>query len=131
FPRHQKTSSPTPAPTESTATIGLPIDSRSLFSVCTTSSLRPSSESFLTVATTVPITRASCIVLLCRTLRAAVAVDMPPDDVDKDLQAFLSSRLRLCESSKTLLQQTNSFIGSHLRSSKTANDVHYADQRTR
>src|SRR6185503_13920009 len=62
FPRHQNTSSPTPAPTESTATIGFPAGSRSRLRVCTTRSLRPSSESFLTVATTVPITRASCIV---------------------------------------------------------------------
>src|SRR5690242_10369518 len=61
LPRHQNTSSPTPAPTESIATIGLPDDSRFLSSVCTTSNFRPVSESFLTVATTVPMTRASCI----------------------------------------------------------------------
>src|SRR5687768_6311596 len=61
LPRHQKTSSPTPAPTASTATIGFPVDSRFLSSVCTTSNLRPASESFFTVATTVPMTRASCI----------------------------------------------------------------------
>src|SRR6267142_753593 len=63
LPRHQKTSSPTPAPTESIATIGFPIDWRSLSRVCTTNSLRPSSASFLMVATTVPITRASCILV--------------------------------------------------------------------
>src|SRR5260370_25463787 len=63
LPRHQKTSSPTPAPTESIATIGFPIDWRSLSRVCTTSSLRPASASFLMVATTVPITRASCILI--------------------------------------------------------------------
>src|SRR4030095_8520566 len=57
LPRHQKTSSPIPAPTESTATNGFPFGCRSLFKVCTTRSLRPSRESFLTVATTVPITR--------------------------------------------------------------------------
>src|SRR2546422_11424816 len=66
LPRHQNTNSPTPAPTESTATIGLPAGSRSLFRVWTTRSLRPSSESFLMVATTVPITRASCIVAVTR-----------------------------------------------------------------
>ncbi len=66
LPRHQKTSSPIPAPTESTATSGFPFGCRSLFKVCTTSSLRPSSESFLTVATTVPMTRASCIRLKAR-----------------------------------------------------------------
>src|SRR5712691_10566474 len=61
LPRHQKTNSPTPAPAASTATIGLPCGAKSLLSDWTTSSLRPLSESFFTVATTVPITRASCI----------------------------------------------------------------------
>src|SRR6185295_4007136 len=64
LPRHQNTSSPTPAPTESTATIGLPDGSRFLSTVCTISSFRPLSESFFTVATTVPITRASCMLIL-------------------------------------------------------------------
>src|SRR6185369_4004379 len=64
FPRHQNTSSPTPAPTESTATIGFPDASRFLSTVCTINSFRPWSESFLSVATTVPITRASCIVCI-------------------------------------------------------------------
>src|SRR5712691_1873526 len=61
FPRHQKTSSPTPAPAASTATKGFPCGARSLLSDCTMSSLRFLSESFLIVANTVPITRASCI----------------------------------------------------------------------
>src|SRR3977135_1668273 len=61
LPRHQKTNSPTPAPAASTATRGFPCGSRSLLSDCTMSSLRSLSESFFTVATTVPITRASCI----------------------------------------------------------------------
>src|SRR5581483_9381459 len=64
FPRHQKTNSPTPAPAASTATRGLPCGSRFLSRDRTTSSLRWCSESFLTVATTVPITRASCISFL-------------------------------------------------------------------
>src|SRR6185369_25095 len=68
LPRHQNTSSPTPAPIASTATIGFPLASRLLSTVCTTSSLRPSSESFFTVATTVPMTRASCIVQLTSTV---------------------------------------------------------------
>src|SRR5215216_5165161 len=64
LPRHQNTSSPIPAPTASTATIGFPDGSRFLSIVCTINSFRPSSESFLTVATTVPITRASCMSIL-------------------------------------------------------------------
>src|SRR6185503_9471167 len=64
LPRHQNTSSPMPAPTASTATIGLPDGSSFQLRVCTINSLRPSSESFLMVATTVPITRASCISIL-------------------------------------------------------------------
>src|SRR5437667_11223263 len=63
FPRHQKTNSPTPAPTESIATMGFPCAARFLFSDWMISSFRPLSESFLTVATTVPMTRASCISL--------------------------------------------------------------------
>src|SRR5829696_2592311 len=63
LPRHQNTNSPMPAPTASTATIGLPIASRFLSTVWTTSNFRPCNDSFLTVATTVPITRASCISL--------------------------------------------------------------------
>src|SRR5688572_8197260 len=78
FPRHQNTSSPTPAPTASTATIGFPLGSRFLLTVCTISNLRPCNESFLIVATTVPITRASCIFfvlcalysVLCNRLRS-------------------------------------------------------------
>src|SRR6185295_11432042 len=58
LPRHQNTSSPTPAPTASIATIGLPDGSSFQLRVCTINNFRPSSESFLTVATTVPITRA-------------------------------------------------------------------------
>src|SRR5262245_21731245 len=68
LPRHQKTSSPTPAPTASSATIGEPLGIKSAFSVCTMRNLRPCSDSFLTVETTVPITRAICIrlfVLAC------------------------------------------------------------------
>ena len=42
-------------------TIGFPVGSKSAFTVWTTSNLRPCNESFFTVATTVPITRASCI----------------------------------------------------------------------
>src|SRR6185436_10293221 len=61
FPRHQNTSSPTPAPTASIATIGFPLGCRFLSTVCTTSNLRPCRESFFTVDTTVPMTRASCI----------------------------------------------------------------------
>src|SRR6185436_12617944 len=57
LPRHQKTNSPMPAPTASIATIGFPVASRFLSTVCTMSSFRPASESFLTVATTVPMTR--------------------------------------------------------------------------
>src|SRR6185437_12430638 len=62
LPRHQKTSSPIPAPTESIATIGFPDASRFRSTVCTMSSFRPASESFLMVATTVPMTRASCMI---------------------------------------------------------------------
>src|ERR1043166_6653175 len=62
LPRHQKMSSPKPAPAASIATIGLPFGSRFLSTVCTTNSFRPASESFLTVETTVPMTRASCII---------------------------------------------------------------------
>src|SRR5882672_12523478 len=61
LPRHQKTNSPTPAPAASTATRGFPCGNRSLLRDWTISSLRPSREGFFTVATTVPITRASCI----------------------------------------------------------------------
>src|SRR5262245_21634202 len=61
LPRHQKTTSPTPAPTESIAIIGLPYGLSAASSGSMTSSLRPVSKSFLTVATTVPITRANCI----------------------------------------------------------------------
>src|SRR6185295_5641614 len=64
LPRHQNTSSPTPAPIASTATIGFPVASKFLSTVCTMSSFRPSKESFLTVATTVPMTRASCILVV-------------------------------------------------------------------
>src|SRR5438128_7335527 len=70
LPRHQKTNSPTPAPAASTATRGLPCGSRSLLSDCTMSSLRFLSESFFTVATTVPITRASCISKSFRSLES-------------------------------------------------------------
>src|SRR5205814_1987708 len=59
LPRHQKTSSPTPAPTASSATSGCPCGFKSALSDCTTRSFRPSSESFFTVATTLPMTRAS------------------------------------------------------------------------
>src|SRR5215213_616404 len=61
LPRHQKTNSPTPAPTESSATVGFPFGFRSASSVCTIKSFRPSRVSFLMEETTVPITRASCI----------------------------------------------------------------------
>src|ERR1700694_4416711 len=61
FPRHQKTNSPTPAPAASIATKGLPCGARFLSSDWTMSSLRPSSEGFFIVATTVPMTRASCM----------------------------------------------------------------------
>src|SRR5262245_20691909 len=61
LPRHQKTSSPAPAPTESIATRGLPTGRRSPSRTRMTSSLRPSSVAFLTVETTFPMTRASCI----------------------------------------------------------------------
>src|SRR5256714_7420504 len=61
FPRHQKTNSPTPAPAASTATRGFPWGAKFLSRDWTTSSLRWWSDSFFTVATTVPITRASCI----------------------------------------------------------------------
>src|SRR5947209_7667755 len=61
LPRHQKISSPTPAPMASSATSGWPCGCKSALSDCTTRSLRPSSESFFTVATTVPMTRASCM----------------------------------------------------------------------
>ncbi|MCU1290541.1 MAG: hypothetical protein JWN60_2770 [Acidobacteria bacterium] len=61
LPRHQKTSSPTPAPTESSATSGFPFGDKSAFKVCTIKNLRPSSASFLTVDTRFPITRANCI----------------------------------------------------------------------
>ena len=60
FPRHQKTSSPSPAPTASSATVGFPFGFRSASSVCTIKNFRPSRVSFLIVETTVPITRASC-----------------------------------------------------------------------
>src|SRR6476469_2140477 len=61
LPRHQKTSSPMPAPTASRATMGFPLFLRSASSVWTIRNLRPSRASFFTVATTVPITRAICI----------------------------------------------------------------------
>src|ERR1044071_5585673 len=61
LPRHQKTSSPTPAPMASRATSGDPCGRRFASSDWTTSNFRPSSESFFTVATTFPMTRASCM----------------------------------------------------------------------
>jgi len=60
FPLHQKTISLSPAPTESMATIALPDSLKRPSSGWITSSLRPCKESLLTVATTVPMTRASC-----------------------------------------------------------------------
>src|SRR5205085_11733532 len=63
LPRHQKTISPAPPPTESMAIIGLPAACKLALSGRITSSLRPSSRSFLTVATTLPMTPASCIQL--------------------------------------------------------------------
>src|SRR6516225_109006 len=66
FPRHQKTSSPTPAPAASIATRGFPCSCKSLFKDWITSSFRPCNDSFFTVATTVPMTRANCIFQLWR-----------------------------------------------------------------
>src|SRR4051794_18562016 len=64
FPRTKNTSSPTPAPTESTATSGRPAGLRSGVSGCSTRSLMPTRLSSLRVATTSPMTRASCTGLL-------------------------------------------------------------------
>src|SRR5206468_11757793 len=61
LPRTKNTSSPTPAPTASTATSGRPAGCRAGVSGWTTSSLRPVRLASLRVATTSPITRASCI----------------------------------------------------------------------
>ena len=48
--------------------------------LASTRSVRPSSESFLIVATTVPITRASCIVVLRVTVGTAIAANVTFDD---------------------------------------------------
>src|SRR5215218_7746350 len=61
FPRHQKTSSPTPAPTASSATIGCPLSCKSASRVWTIRNFRPLRGSFFTVESTVPMTRAICI----------------------------------------------------------------------
>src|SRR5262245_8139361 len=61
FPRTKNTSSPTPAPTASTATSGRPTGSRDGARGWTSSSLRPVNDSSLRVATTSPITRARCM----------------------------------------------------------------------
>src|SRR5262249_3627647 len=75
FPRHQKTSSPGPAPTESTATSGLPTGLRSPSRTCMTISLRPSSPEFLTVETRFPMTRASCITANIWTSKKCFSLD--------------------------------------------------------
>src|SRR6267142_428925 len=61
LPRTKNTSSPTPAPTASTATNGRPAGSPSGVSGWTMSSVMPARLSSLRVITTSPITRASCI----------------------------------------------------------------------
>src|SRR6185503_12789962 len=63
LPRTKNTRSPTPAPTESTATMGRPTSSPSAPIGCTSSSLMLSRLGSLMVATTAPITRAICICL--------------------------------------------------------------------
>src|SRR5436190_11286802 len=64
LPRTKNTVSPTPAPTESTATSGRPTSAPSAPIGCTSISLRLSKLGSLMVATTSPITRASCMNLL-------------------------------------------------------------------
>src|SRR5690606_21346863 len=61
FPRHQKTSSPTPAPIASSASVGFPFSFRPASSVWMMRIFRPSRASFFTVETTVRMTRAICI----------------------------------------------------------------------
>src|SRR5687767_9670702 len=61
LPRTKNTVSPTPAPTESTATSGRPTSFPSTPIGCTSSSVVPSNAGSLRVATTSPITRASCM----------------------------------------------------------------------
>lgn len=60
-PLHQKTSSPIPAPTASSATSGFPIGLSFSLRFWTIRIFRPRRDSFLIVQTTFPITRASCI----------------------------------------------------------------------
>src|SRR5258707_13313206 len=61
LPRTKNTSSPMPAPIASTATSGRPAGWRSAASGCTSISLIPTRFSSFRVATTAPMTRASCI----------------------------------------------------------------------
>src|SRR5712692_6224371 len=61
LPRTKNTSSPTPAPTESAATITRPTGSRDEDIGCTSSNVTPLSVSFLLLRTTFPTTRPSCM----------------------------------------------------------------------
>src|SRR3989338_5190361 len=61
LPRTKNTSSPTPAPTQSTATTGRPAGWRSGVKGCTSRSVAPVRFSSLRLTTTLPITRAKCI----------------------------------------------------------------------
>ena len=60
-PCTSRTSSPSPAPTESTATRGPPFEEPARSTGCTSSSFDPTSFSSLSVQTTVPVTRAKII----------------------------------------------------------------------
>src|SRR5712692_911008 len=62
--------SPAPAPTESSAMRGRPLSRPLRSSGWTISSLRPSSEGFLMVQTTLPMTRPSCMLLFSLGLNA-------------------------------------------------------------
>src|SRR5262249_52308242 len=89
LPRTKNTSSPTPAPTASTATSGRPAGCRSAVSGCTSSSLIPVRFSSFRVATTSPITRANCMD------RIGELVSWRVGDCDSPIHQVANSRIAL------------------------------------